>query len=192
MKNWDHSIHQHVLVYQGKDIRIILLYFCRSNKKVYRFCLFFFGSPCIYLYICKSTLVEVNLKPPFLIAIALRYWGWCYFFPLIIPITLDLYLLMLSIKQRGIKYHFLSLWYESTWDWTLVSWTSGEHSNDYANGLVHIYLIFFKGINPNVILTSHGKKERKTDQKFLACEVIGFMDFQKYWWLLGFNASGMV
>ena len=43
MKNWDHSIHQHVLVYQGKD-RIILLYFCRSNKKVYGFC-FLGGHP---------------------------------------------------------------------------------------------------------------------------------------------------
>ena len=28
---------------------------------------------------------------------------------------------MLSVKQGGIKYHFLSLWYDSTWDWTLVS-----------------------------------------------------------------------
>ena len=25
---------------------------------------------------------------------------------------------MLSVKQGGIKYHFLSLWYDSTWDWT--------------------------------------------------------------------------
>ena len=30
---------------------------------------------------------------------------------------------MLSGKQWDIKYHFLSLWYYSTWDWTLVSWT---------------------------------------------------------------------
>ena len=28
---------------------------------------------------------------------------------------------MLSVKQGGIKYHFLSLWYDSTWDWTQVS-----------------------------------------------------------------------
>ena len=34
--------------------------------------------------------------------------------------TLDLYLIMLSVKQGGIKYHFLSLWYDSTWDWTPV------------------------------------------------------------------------
>ena len=35
---------------------------------------------------------------------------------------------MLSVKQGGIKYHFLSLWYDSTWDRTSVSWTIGEHS----------------------------------------------------------------
>ena len=35
---------------------------------------------------------------------------------------------MLSVKQGGIKYHFLSLWYDSTWDWTPVSRTIDEHS----------------------------------------------------------------
>ena len=39
---------------------------------------------------------------------------------------------MLSVKQGGIKYHFLSLWYDSTWDWTQVSRAIGEHSNRYA------------------------------------------------------------
>ena len=34
---------------------------------------------------------------------------------------------MLSVKQGGIKYHFLSLWYDSTWDWTQVSLAIGEH-----------------------------------------------------------------
>ena len=40
---------------------------------------------------------------------------------------------MQSVKQRDIKYHFLSLWYDTTWDWTQVSWAIGEHSNHYAN-----------------------------------------------------------
>ena len=35
---------------------------------------------------------------------------------------------MLSIKQGSIKYHFLSLWHDSIWDWTPVSLTIGEHS----------------------------------------------------------------
>ena len=40
---------------------------------------------------------------------------------------------MLSFKQGGIKYHILSLCYNSTWDWTPVSWAIDEHSNRSAN-----------------------------------------------------------
>ena len=46
---------------------------------------------------------------------------------------------MLSVKQGGIKYHFLSLWYDSTWDWTPVFQDIDEHSNHYANGPIYIY-----------------------------------------------------
>ena len=28
---------------------------------------------------------------------------------------------MVSVKQGGNKYYFLSLWYHSTWDWTPAS-----------------------------------------------------------------------
>ena len=45
--------------------------------------------------------------------------------------TLDPYLIILSVKQGGIKYHFLSLWYDSTWNWTPVSRATGEHSTHY-------------------------------------------------------------
>ena len=34
-------------------------------------------------------------------------------FPGLLHFTLDPYLIMLSVKQGGIKYHFLSLWYDS-------------------------------------------------------------------------------
>ena len=54
-------------------------------------------------------------------------------FPGLLHFTLDPYLIMLSVKQGGIKYHFLSLWYDSTWEWTQVSRTIGEHSNRLAN-----------------------------------------------------------
>ena len=40
----------------------------------------------------------------------------------------------LILKQGGIKYHFLSLWYNSTWDWALFFHTIGEHSTHLANG----------------------------------------------------------
>ena len=35
---------------------------------------------------------------------------------------------MMSIKQGGIKYHFLSLWYDLNWDWTQVVHAIDEHS----------------------------------------------------------------
>ena len=35
---------------------------------------------------------------------------------------------MLSVKPEDIKYHFLSIWYDASWDWTLVSRAIGEHS----------------------------------------------------------------
>ena len=47
--------------------------------------------------------------------------------------TLDPYFIILRVKQGGIKYHFLSLWYDSTWDWTQVSQAIGKHSNHHAN-----------------------------------------------------------
>ena len=40
---------------------------------------------------------------------------------------------MLSVKQGYIKYYFLSLWYDSIWDWTQASRAIGEHTNQYAN-----------------------------------------------------------
>ena len=43
---------------------------------------------------------------------------------------------MLDIKQGGIKYHFLSLWYDSTWDWTPVSRTIDELSTHLTNNCV--------------------------------------------------------
>ena len=67
----------------------------------------------IELYINWPTVVEGDLKAPFSIATTPRYRGGCYPFPWIA--LLDPYLIMLSVKQRGIKYHFLSLWYDSTW-----------------------------------------------------------------------------
>ena len=48
-------------------------------------------------------------------------------FPRLLHLTLDTYLIMLSVKYGGIKYHFLSLWYNSTWNWTSVSRAYCEH-----------------------------------------------------------------
>ena len=42
---------------------------------------------------------------------------------------------MLSIKQGIVKYYFLSLWYDSTKDWTQVSRAICEHSQLGNNNL---------------------------------------------------------
>ena len=47
---------------------------------------------------------------------------------------------MLSVKQDGIKYHFLSFWYDSTWNWIQVSQAIGEHSNHHANLREYLYI----------------------------------------------------
>ena len=40
---------------------------------------------------------------------------------------------MLNVKQGGIKYYFLSLWFDLTWDWTPVYRANDEHSNHLDN-----------------------------------------------------------
>ena len=54
-------------------------------------------------------------------------------FPGLLHFTLDMYFILLSVKQDGIKFHFLRLCYDSTWDWTLVSRAIGEHSTNKVN-----------------------------------------------------------
>ena len=65
---------------------------------------------------------------PFLLATNPMCRGGRYSFPWIVVLTFDLYLIILSVKQGGIEYHFLSVWYDSTWDWTLVSRAISEFS----------------------------------------------------------------
>ena len=52
---------------------------------------------------------------------------------------------MLNVKQKGIKYHMLSLLYDSTWYLTLVSLNTGEHSTHYTNGPVCVYMYIHTG-----------------------------------------------
>ena len=84
----------------------------------------------IYTYISKvATVVEGDPKGPFPIATTPRCRGWgATPFPGLHHFTLDPYLIMLSVKQGDIKYHFLSFWYDFTWDWTPVSRTTDEQS----------------------------------------------------------------
>ena len=60
------------------------------------------------------TLVEGNPKAPFSIVTTPRSRGECYSFPGLLHFTLDPYLIMLSVKQGGIKYHFFEslVWFD--------------------------------------------------------------------------------
>ena len=64
----------------------------------------------MHLYIVKlATIVEGDPKAPFSIATTLRCWGGRSPTPQsskVFHFTLDLYLIMLSVKQGEIKYHF--------------------------------------------------------------------------------------
>ena len=86
---------------------------------------------------CKVSKVKLgDPKAPFTIATTPRCRGGCYAFPwiaLLYPWSVPI---MLCVKQGGIKYHLLSLWYDSTWDWTQVSRAIGEHSNHDGNVVV--------------------------------------------------------
>ena len=60
-----------------------------------------------------ATVVEGDLKAPFSIATTQRCREGTTPSLGLLHFTLDMYLIMLSVKQGGIKYHFLSLWYDA-------------------------------------------------------------------------------
>ena len=80
-----------------------------------------------------ATVVEGDMKTPFSIATTPGVGEDANPFPGLTHFILDPYLIIMSVKQWAIKCHFLSLWYDSIWDWTQVSKTIGEHSNHYTN-----------------------------------------------------------
>ena len=75
-------------------------------------------------YKWSFTIVEDDPKVPFLIA-KTKCRGGRYSNPWITP--LYPWSVPYNAEWGGIEYHFLSLWYDSTWDWTQVFWAIGEH-----------------------------------------------------------------
>ena len=53
-----------------------------------------------------ATIVEGDQKAPFSIATTLRSREGTTPYPELFPFTLDMYLILLSVKQGGIKYYF--------------------------------------------------------------------------------------
>ena len=58
--------------------------------------------------------VEGEPKAPFSILLHRGVGEGATPFPGLLHSTLDPYLIMLSVKQGCLRYHFLSLWYDST------------------------------------------------------------------------------
>ena len=88
-----------------------------SVLSFYEIILYYFG---VVSYIVSwLSEVEDNPKIPFSFATTPR--GGHYSILWIVPLTFDPCLIMLSVKQEDINYHFLSFWFDSTWDWTPVS-----------------------------------------------------------------------
>ena len=75
-----------------------------------------------------ATVVDRDPKAPFLTATISKCSRDHYPLLWIAPLTLVMYLIMLSVKQGGIKPHFLNLWYDSNWDRTPVFQAIGEHT----------------------------------------------------------------
>ena len=82
-----------------------------------------------------ATIFEGNPKAPFSIATTPRCRGGCYSFPGLLYFTLDPYLIMLSVKQGGIKYHFLSLWIEPRSPGPLANTLTARP----MSGIIYIY-----------------------------------------------------
>ena len=96
-----------------------------------------------YINISWSTLVESDLKVPFSLTTIPRCWRcWrgCPPFPglLYLPVIRPV---LCHVKQRGIKHHFLSLWYDSTWDEITDSRTIITHSNRWAINLSQSFVM---------------------------------------------------
>ena len=82
----------------------------------------------MYVYkINLETVVEGGLKAAFSIATTPRCRERRYSFSWIAP-PYPWYV----PYNVSVKYHFLSLWYDSTWDWTPICGALGEHSTHWV------------------------------------------------------------
>ena len=102
-----------------------------------------------------ATVVEGDQKAPFIIATTQRCSGGTTLFLGLLHFTIDTYIILLSVKPGVMKYHFLGLWYDATWDWTQISRTIGKHSThkpiminkylwqNFYTIYIYIYIFYF-------------------------------------------------
>ena len=79
------------------------------QKTIYYHSIEIFSSNDIISKVKFVNIVEGDPKAPFSIATTTTCRGGRYSFPGLLHFTVDPYLIMLSVKQGGIKYHFLCL-----------------------------------------------------------------------------------
>ena len=118
---------EHIKIHHsGEDLRIR-----RALKELFTQCGYYDK---IFSYKVKklASVVEGDPKDPYSIDTSMGSRGGCYSLLQISPLYPWYNLTMLSVKEGGIKYHFLILWYDSTLDWTPVSRIIVEHSTHKA------------------------------------------------------------
>ena len=83
-----------------------------------------------------ATVVEGDMKAPFSIATTPRCRGGNFSFSGLLYFTLILTLQCWVFSKEVPSNIFLSLWYDPTWEWTLVSRAIGEHwiNGDFVGG----------------------------------------------------------
>ena len=70
----------------------------------------------VYILVNLATVGEGDPKTPFSFATKPKFRAERNVFARLLYLTFDTYLIMLSVNQDGIKYNFLNLWYDLTWD----------------------------------------------------------------------------
>ena len=94
--------------YSMPNLVYIYIYICvlfnnvKSKLFIYKLYIYIYIYIYMYIKVKLATVVEDEPKAPFSIATTPRCWGGRYSFPWIAP----LYLMLLSIMQGGIKYHY--------------------------------------------------------------------------------------
>ena len=127
-----------------------------------------------------ATIVEDDPKAPFSIATTPRCRGGRYSFPGLLQFTHDPYLIMLNVQQGGIKYHFLSPWYDSTWDWTQVSWAIGEQLTNKQKLFKLLCTAWEQWIYEHTF-TSYWNDEKNLlcSNKFISLNIWNFIHFKE-------------
>ena len=85
-----------------------------------------------------ATIVEGDPKAPFSIATTPWCMGGRYSFPGLLHFTLDPYLIMLSVKQGGIKYHFFLVFGMTRLG--IEPWSPGPLVNTLTDRPIYIYI----------------------------------------------------